>query len=1131
MTSLPPISTALPSIGGPGGPAAGAKRTGGAPQPAHSPLAHSSMRSSFSSSTQLQQSPNLASPGGRSSRNSVQHSSSNSGSVGATRGSDAVASITDDIIMHHVVPIIKARNMEGFLLWLKDAPTVNIQDFAGNTPLHWACHKGLPEFVAVLLRHEALKDAANRNGATPLHCAAISGVRAVVEILLQAGADPMTRNSHGRSFFDVLRSKGHSQLLELFEPLELKLLAREAPAQSTIGDTWLDASRIGAESDSDGDHNEKGTDTTPSRLPPINTNHNSGNRRHSTATVAVVADGPPPASGHQYPHHQLEEPQQRRGSHYRVVTIAGSGGTNAIAHGNGAMASDLERRVRALEEFGNSVNPSSSARLLGASGVANLSPPLLELETSQTSILHGASVPLGHQGIPNVYYTDQRHTIPPPVGGVSPANVKMALSGSATPRHPPSSSPQRYIGPSGRILCSTCEEGSRAIASGYCEECRRAGDECWFCDKCWKSEHASKRTRQHRKGPVPVPAGHSSVTPRTSLLHQSGDAMELFPFDTASLNPEARAYLMLQQQLIAAFSRANGGSASNHSAEAAEMDDAATQTVERIQSTYFDEAMVELQDVREQLEAEVYHSQVLIDSTRTQLLEALELRHRAEIETMCWRKYLTVKRPPQVVVLYDPSFIPPALEGLLQQRSGAPTTIAKLAASTSVRTSSPPSVHITSPPVRKRNATNSQGTQCVIPPPAANATTNTEHSGGDPAPAKALDGGSFKPRYTEDAVELVHGEKHLPDQPQMLLVRWHHGGLESWVPAYEVAHCSAVIAYLSRYDKTLVQNEGDDEDDGAAEGLYNRHSSPLGESERTEFSNELAALKRTGTATGSRESADQFSQQAVGAPRIPPRQRPRVSSNPELAPNELRPPLAPPVVHAQREPSKGDEDVSMSSAQLDAIDTERRDTPTDDELVRKYEQRLKDLESKQQRLQKLREDQVTRLQDLKNKQILVDEQARAGVRRQYEAKQMQLQEQQPEQAHPLVATNDKHAALVLQELQQEVQEAERTKRNSHHTSPHSSAPRQDRVRAGQPAAESEGANSRSASRRNGPDDLKERKQSIPPPPPPAVTAGPQGVITDGPSFEQKINRILYEQYFYNKAQTSSPKSPRPASLN
>ncbi|CUI14746.1 ankyrin repeat protein, putative [Bodo saltans] len=266
MTALPAISTALPSLGGPGGPSASSRRSG-APASQSSPLARSgSMRSSFSSPNQQQQQQqtsvgNLASPAGRSSRNS----SSTSGSIGATRGSDAVASITDDILMHHVVPIIKARNMEGFLLWLKEAPNVNIQDFAGNTPLHWACHKGLPEFVAVLLRHEALKDAANRNGATPLHCAAISGVRAVVEILLQAGADPMIRNSHGRSFFDALRSKGHAHLLEVFEQLELKLLAREPPAQSTMADSWLDASRVGADSDSDDDGNRSHHDATPSR--------------------------------------------------------------------------------------------------------------------------------------------------------------------------------------------------------------------------------------------------------------------------------------------------------------------------------------------------------------------------------------------------------------------------------------------------------------------------------------------------------------------------------------------------------------------------------------------------------------------------------------------------------------------------------------------------------------------------------------------------------------------------------------------------------------------------------------------------------------------------------------------------
>jgi hypothetical protein len=135
---------------------------------------------------------------------------------------------------------------------------------------------------------------------------------------------------------------------------------------------------------------------------------------------------------------------------------------------------------------------------------------------------------------------------------------------------------------------------------------------------------------------------------------------------------------------------------------------------------------------------------------------------------------------------------------------------------------------------------------------------------------------------------------------------------------------------------------------------------------------------------------------------------------------------------------------------------------------------------------------------------------------------VQLQEQQPEQSHPLAATNDKHAALVLQELQQEVQDAERSKRQAvnHHSSSSPQRRQSDQPIGLKAPGLSDGAKER---------DYNRQKPPIPPPPALIASAAPN---TDGPSFEQKINRILYEQYFYNKAQTNvSPESPRPASLN
>ena len=95
-------------------------------------------------------------------------------------------------------------------------------DDAGLTPLHIAAQNGLLEVIDLLIRLKADANAVDKYGNGPLWtathnaCLATAGQRnfSIVKALLAAGANPLHRNKHNRSPFEI--SERRSEVREIF---------------------------------------------------------------------------------------------------------------------------------------------------------------------------------------------------------------------------------------------------------------------------------------------------------------------------------------------------------------------------------------------------------------------------------------------------------------------------------------------------------------------------------------------------------------------------------------------------------------------------------------------------------------------------------------------------------------------------------------------------------------------------------------------------------------------------------------------------------------------------------------------------------------------------------------------------
>jgi len=80
--------------------------------------------------------------------------------------------------------------------------SIHMRGTGGDTPLHTACIRGLPEEVQAFLAAGADVNAIGDMGYTPLHCAMHHNKPAIIHLLLDHGADPSIRSEFGHSYLD-----------------------------------------------------------------------------------------------------------------------------------------------------------------------------------------------------------------------------------------------------------------------------------------------------------------------------------------------------------------------------------------------------------------------------------------------------------------------------------------------------------------------------------------------------------------------------------------------------------------------------------------------------------------------------------------------------------------------------------------------------------------------------------------------------------------------------------------------------------------------------------------------------------------------------------------------------------------
>jgi ankyrin repeat protein len=99
---------------------------------------------------------------------------------------------------------ISHRQGDYALFLLGKGINVRQADYQGATALHFAAEYCLAEVTACILEHHGNPNAADEHGNTPLWAAVFSARSdyQVVQLLVDAGADPTTKNRHGKSPMD-----------------------------------------------------------------------------------------------------------------------------------------------------------------------------------------------------------------------------------------------------------------------------------------------------------------------------------------------------------------------------------------------------------------------------------------------------------------------------------------------------------------------------------------------------------------------------------------------------------------------------------------------------------------------------------------------------------------------------------------------------------------------------------------------------------------------------------------------------------------------------------------------------------------------------------------------------------------
>ena len=117
--------------------------------------------------------------------------------------------------------------------------SVNDRDYAGNTPLHWACHIGSENVINFLISWMNDINILNKKGQTPFHFAIRILRPKIIKKLLRKGADVYIKDFSGKSVMDILndpdpevqqREKNYKHVLRVIhnnEPFKLCVYPNE----------------------------------------------------------------------------------------------------------------------------------------------------------------------------------------------------------------------------------------------------------------------------------------------------------------------------------------------------------------------------------------------------------------------------------------------------------------------------------------------------------------------------------------------------------------------------------------------------------------------------------------------------------------------------------------------------------------------------------------------------------------------------------------------------------------------------------------------------------------------------------------------------------------------------------------
>jgi len=115
--------------------------------------------------------------------------------------------VSDGLTLLHIAAAFGQEELVAFLLDRGALVNVNAKNQAQETPLHLAVlfrdEDTAARVADRLIANGAELNAPQKGGQTALHHAVARGSKPIVETLIQAGADPMLKDSMGRSPMDL----------------------------------------------------------------------------------------------------------------------------------------------------------------------------------------------------------------------------------------------------------------------------------------------------------------------------------------------------------------------------------------------------------------------------------------------------------------------------------------------------------------------------------------------------------------------------------------------------------------------------------------------------------------------------------------------------------------------------------------------------------------------------------------------------------------------------------------------------------------------------------------------------------------------------------------------------------------